>query len=316
MTKSIESIAGMSLGGGRKENFFFSLIEFFPKEDRWFLTSLKQLKDETHLSQDEVIHSWIENSKANRLVVDFPLSKPPCETCQLNCPGMENCPQEVVISIKNVIEDLLSEDTQRMTQNPKRYEQERVEDNLVHYSRSVLAKETQEHILSKSFKRKLKKGFTPYWNRPIDFWIWLNYYDQMLKTFNSVFDSFGNVSVMILHKFQYLLRHLPPELVFYESSVQITLLELYRAGIIDKKNILELNDHNVSTLARVRVAKRIEEKLKIFIYNKDLDLISKNPKAFDSFLLAIAGHSLLKGNNKKVPESLFKDNSNFLLPQF
>ena len=37
--------AGMSLGGGKRENFFFRLLEHFPKEDRWFLTSLKQVKD-------------------------------------------------------------------------------------------------------------------------------------------------------------------------------------------------------------------------------------------------------------------------------
>lgn len=310
------SIAGMSLGGGKKENFFFCLLEYYQDEQRWFLTSLKPVKEESNLSQDEAITAWVEKTDLQKLVVDFPLSKPPCETCDLNCPGIENCHHPVVTEIRGQMSGLLSEDKRLREENPKKYEQEREEDNKIEYSRSVLYKETTDHILSKSFKRKLKKGFTPYWNRPVDFWIWKHYYDQLLNTFNVSYDSFGNVSVMLLHKFHYLLRHLPSDLSIHESESLIILIELYRAKIITRKHLIELQDINLNTLARVRVAKEIEKKLNIFIYKNDLELISKNPKAFDSFLLAISGQSLILDKLHKIPAFGLKDNSKFIAPQF
>lgn len=316
LNQKTDSIAGMSLGGGKKENFFFCLLEFFEDEDRWFLTSLRQVKEESKLTQDEAIMNWVEGLSLKQLIVDFPLSKPPCETCDLVCPGIKNCHHPVVINVKKQIDELLDEDLHLIKSNPKKYEQERVEDDMINYSKSVLDKETHDHILSKSFKRKLKKGFIPYWNRPLDFWIWKNYYDQMLKIFNISYDSFGNVSIMLLHKFHYLLRHLPRDLQIFESSVQIALLELMRAKVISKKNILELQDMNISTLARVQVAKQIEKKLNIFIYEKDLGEISKNPKAFDSFILAVVGQSLILNKTRKIPEFGVKDNSRFIAPSF
>ncbi len=311
-----KSIAGMSLGGGRKENFFFSLLEYFPEEDRWFLTSLKQVKDEDTIDRDEVITSWVNEDQLHQLVVDFPLTKPVCATCSLDCPGTQKCYHPVVIKVQDEIEDLMVVDKKLEKENPKRYEQERVEDNMVHFNKSVLEKETTHHILSKSFKRKLKKGFVPYWNRPLDFWIWKNYYDQILKMFNVSYDSYGNVSLMLMNRFHYLLRHLPKGLNLFESDINITLLELYRANILSKKNIIELNDLNIATLARVRVAKKIEKKCKIFLYDKDLELISKNPKAFDSFILSVAGMQHVKNNTKKIDDFGEKDPAKFIVPVF
>ena len=316
LTEKSNSIAGMSLGGGKKENFFFCLLEYFEKDKRWFLTSLNQVKDEVELTQDEAIMSWVKGSSLKQLVVDFPLTKPPCEGCQLVCPGVKACHNPVVVEVNKMIESFLEEDAMLSRSNPKKYEQERNVANEIKYSESVLAKDTKDHMLSKSFKRKLRKGFIPYWNRPIDLYIWMNYYDQMLKTFDTTYDSFGNISIMLLHKFHYLLRHLPSELNIFESNVHIALLELYRSKVISKKHILELQDMDVCTLARVRVAKAIEEKLNIFIYNKDLDLISKNPKAFDSFILAVTGQSLILETNKKLPDFGVTDSSRFIIPQF
>lgn len=311
-----KSIAGISLGGGKKENFFFCLLEFFEKENRWFLTSLKPVREEVNLSQDEAITNWVESSDLKKLIVDFPLSKPPCESCDLDCPGEQNCHHPVVTEIRSQMQQLIDEDSKLQKENPKKYEQEREEDNKVDYSRSVLYKETAHHILSKSFKRKLKKGFVPYWNRPVDYWIWKNYYDQLLGTFNVSYDSFGTVSVMLLHKFHYLLRHLPQDLSIYESDPLIILIELYRAKIITRKHLMELQDIDLNTLARVRIAKEIESKLNIFIYKNDLELISKNPKAFESFLLAIAGQALIQKNNRQIPAFGQKDTSRFIAPLF
>lgn len=304
------TIAGMSLGGGKKENFFFCLVEFYEQENRWFLKTLNQVKEESHLNNDEVITTWIEGTEVKKMVVDFPLTRPPCETCQLVCPGTELCINEEVTSIRQEMREILGEDIQRNQENPKKYEQERVEDNKVHYSKNILNKETHAHMLSKSFKRKLKKGFVPYWNRPIDFWVWKNYYDQMLNLFNLTFDSFGNVSVMLMHKFNYLLRHLPSDLKILESDTNICLIELYRANVISKKHLMELKDIHIAALARVQIAKAIEKHFNLFIYEKDLELISKHPKAFDSFLLALMGRNYILGQMKETPSS------EFIVPNF
>lgn len=314
--KSPKSIAGMSLGGGRKENFFFCLLEFFEDKERWFLTSLKQVRDEDKLDSDAAITSWVDNYQLKQLIVDFPLTKPTCESCDLNCPGTENCHHPVVVNVRKEIHELVEEDKRLREENPKRYEQQRNYDNEVHYSKSVLEKETHEHILSKSFKRKLKKDFIPYWNRPIDFWIWKHYYDQILNTFNVSYDSYGNVSIMLMNRFHYLLRHLPQDLSLYESNTYITLLELYRSKIISKKHLIELDDLNLAPLARIQVAKLIEKKCNIFIYEKDLELIAKNPKAFDSFLLAVSGQCLVQGKTEKIMDFGEKEPPKFIVPRF
>ena len=308
------TIAGMSLGGGKKENFFFCLIEFYETENRWFLKSLYQVKEESNLTHDEVITTWVEGSDVKKIVVDFPLTRPPCETCHLVCPGTELCHNEEVISVRSQMKALLGEDEKLVRQNPKKYEQERLEDDKVQYSKSVLSKETKEHILSKSFKRKLKKGFIPYWNRPIDFWVWKHYYDQLLSLFNISFDSFGNVSVMLMHKFNYLLRHLPRDLKIMESDTHLCLIELYRAGIVNKKHLLDLKDISLSALARVQIAKQIETHLNVFIYEKDLELISKNPKAFDSFILAIIGRCYILGQLREI--DIDEKRGSFIVPDF
>jgi len=314
--KTSNSIAGMSLGGGRKENFFFSLLEFFPEKDRWFLTSLRQVKDEEEMDRDEAITSWVENYRLHRLVVDFPLTKPLCESCTLECPGTASCAHPVVKSVRHEMEKLVEEDQALVSSNPKRYEQVRNEDNQIHYNRSVLHKETHEHILSKSFKRKLKKGYLPYWNRPVDFWIWKHYYDQILNLFNISYDSFGNVSVMLMHRFHYLRRHLPKDLTMYESATHIVLIELYRSKIISKKQLAELDDMDMAPLARLKVVKAIESKLGVFIYERDLELLAKHPKAFDSFLLAIAGKSLLMNKVREIPCFGSKEDPMFISPVF
>ena len=311
-----KSIAGMSLGGGRRENFFFCLLEFYPEKERWFLTSLKQVRDEEEMDRDEAITSWVDNYRLHRLVVDFPLTKPMCESCQLECPGAVNCAHPVVKNVREEMGELLSTDFELNQENPKRYEQERNEDDLIVHSKSEFDKETHHHILSKSFKRKLKKGFLPYWNRPVDFWVWKHYYDQILNLFNISYDSFGNVSVMLMNRFHYLRRHLPKDLSMYESNAKIVLIELYRSDIVSKKNLRELDDLDMAPLARVQIAKAVEKKLGVFIYEKDLEMIAKNPKAFDSFMLALAGRSLLIDKTRKVPTFGAGEDPMFVAPIF
>jgi hypothetical protein len=311
-----KNVAGLSLGGGRRENFFFCLLEYYPERDRWFLKSLHQVKDEEIQDRDEIITSWIEQYGLRKLIVDFPLSGPPCQACQLDCPGANLCPQPSVRAVRSEMAQLLEVDAKMERENPKRYEQTRVQAEEMDWSRDLLHKTSDEHILSRSFKRKLRKGFVPYWHRPIDFWIWANYYDQLLNIFKTSYDSYGHVSVMLLARLKYLLRHLPKNLELHESSIQIVLLELYRARLVGKFQLLQLFDLDLQSMARETLIRGIESQLKLFIYDKDFDLLVKNPKAFDSFLLALAGQGILTEKLRKIPEWGNADGGNFIVPSF
>jgi hypothetical protein len=317
LTIPVKNVAGMSLGGGRKENFFFSLLEYYPEKKRWFLKSLHQVKDEEIRDRDEIITSWVHQYGLKQLVVDFPLSRPPCEeSCLSNCRNLKECPRSQVIEVRKEMDELLEEDARYYKENPKKYEQDRQSSQEIDYSRNLLKKNTDEHMLSKSFKRKLRKGFVPYWHRPIDFWVWKNYYDQLLEVFKTSYESFGNVSVMLLARLNYLLRHLPQDLKMYESNVQICLLELYRARVIGKSLLLQLFDLDLAGSAREQIILNIERHMGIFIYENDLDTIIRNSQAFDSFILSVVGQRMLMNGLREIPQWGNTDGGNFIVPSF
>jgi len=310
------NVAGLSLGGGRRENFFLCLLEHYPEKGRWFLKSLQQVKDEEMQDRDEILTTWIEQYQLQNLVVDFPLSAPPCEGCTLKCPGASLCPRPEVMAVRAEMEQLLEFDATLEKENPKRYEQQRREALELDWGRDLLHKRAEEHILSRSFKRKLRKGFVPYWHRPIDFWIWKTYYDQLLSIFKTSYDSYGHVSVMLLSRLNYLMRHFPQNLQLHESSVQLVLLELYRARLVGKFQLLQLFDLDLQSMARETLIRGIEEQLQLFIYERDFELLIRHPKAFDSFLLALAGQGVLMQRLRPLPEWASRAGENFVVPGF
>jgi hypothetical protein len=313
----VKSIAGMSLKGGRKDNFYFCLIEHYPDSKRSFLKSLIQVRDEEEgMGGDDVIRGWINKFELKELVVDFPISKTACEKCLIECPGAHHCPVKSVVTVKSRMQDLLAEDAIRVGQNPKKYEQERNLDDEVHFIRDILAKAPTDHMLSRSFRRRLKKGFLPYWNREVDFWIWGFYYDHLLKLFNFSYDSFGNTSTMVLARFSYLKRHFPSHLKLYESFIPIVLIELVRSGVILKKDLMMLQDLELGHNARHDIIKKLEKHLDVFVYDHDLDILCRQPRAFESFMLAIVGHQLHFNRTRKVPEWAQPEEVRFLAPVF
>lgn len=312
----MRNIGSLSMKGGRNDNFYFCLIEYFPDSKRWFLKSLLPVKEEEAADTNEAIRSWITTFDIKQLVVDFPLSKPASESSDYDENGNLRCSDNSLEIVQEKIKKLLEEDQRLVNENPKRYEQERNKADEIVYNRDVFSKETAHHLLSRSFKRRLKKGFLPYWNRTLDFWVWKYYYDQILELFNTSFDSFGNVSLMILFRFNYIKRQFPKDLEFFEANEQIILVELLRAKIIMKKDISLLNDVDIGIEARLDTIKKIENKLDIFIYNHDLEILVKNPRAFDSFLLALAGQNVLQEKNVSLPDWTKPEDTKFIIPNF
>lgn len=308
--------AGMSMKGGRKDNFFFCLFEYYPDSKRWFLKSLLKASDEKIPRGDDAIRVWLNEFNVAKMVVDFPLSEPACHTCTLDCPGIDLCPQENVLKVRSIMNDLIQVDLDSIKTGPKKYEFARLKDSEFNPSRDPFYRATTTAILSKPFKRKLLKGFLPYWNRSIDTWIWSHYYDQLLGLFNSSYDSFGNTSLMTLSRFHYLKRHFPEHLELFESHTPLILLELLKVKIISKNDIMGLFDIEVAFEYRLKIIKKIEQKLHIFIYDQDKETIVKNPRAFDSFILGILGKNIFEKTLHSMPEWAEAHQSQFIVPHF
>lgn len=304
---NVLNVGSLSMKGGRNDNFFFCLLEYFPENKRWFLKSLLPVKEEDVNTTDEAIEAWLTKYDVKKLVVDFPLSSPLSECSN---------PDASLKEVQGMIQELLDYDQKLLAENPKKYEQDRNKADEVVFNRDIFLKETCHHLLSRSFKRKLKKGFLPYWNRALDFWIWKYYYDQILNLFNTSFDSFGSVSLMILYRFNYLKKNFPQGVELFESNEQIILIELLRSKVILKKDLDLIWDIDLGYEARLDFIKKIEHKFDIFIYNHDLEILVKNPRAFDSFLLALAGQNVLKNKNRKLPDWTRPKETNFVIPDF
>ncbi len=310
------NIAGMSMKGGRKDNFFFCLLEYFVDDERWFLRSLLQVKDEEDLPGDEAIREWIKQYDIKQLVLDFPLTNPPCHECKLNCPGAFKCPIPAVSEIRTRIDRLLQEDREKLEKYPKGYEQDRNNDDLVQHGRDWHSKIPTTHILSRSFKRRLKRGLLPYWNRPLDYVIWTHYYDALLRIFNQTYDSFGNTSLVIISRFSYLRRHFPADLELLEGHILLVLIEMLRAGLVSRNDLQNLYDIELGKSARLGIIQALEKKLNVFIYEHDLEILVKQPRAFESFLMAVSGICLHQKQTRPLPPWVGKESDSFIIPIF
>ncbi|MCK5072324.1 MAG: hypothetical protein KAQ98_02790 [Bacteriovoracaceae bacterium] len=309
-------IAGMSIKGGRNNDFFFCLLEYFEGGKKLFVKSLLKLKDEDEGEAEQAIKNWVDKFELGDLVVDCPLSSPVCENCAIDCPGACKCPQVSIVEVRKKIKKILEVDRTSHSKNPKKYENERNKDDEIFYSKDILSKDSNEHILSRSFKRRLGREFLPYWNRALDFWIWCNYHDQLLELFKMSFDSFGNTSLMLLKRFNYLRRHIPETLSLHEANVNIVFIEFLRAGFVSKYDIFATRNIDSSAGARLAILRKLERKMNLFIYDQELEILMKNPKAFNSFILALAGHRLHLGKIRQMPIWTESEVTNFILPIF
>lgn len=310
------SLIGISLKGGRKDQFYLCAFTYYAKEKRWFLESLTQSKSEQFKGGDATLSSWQYLKSARAVMLDVPLSRPMCETCLLQCPGQEECPQPSILKVRKTIDDILSEDQDLHQKHPKGYENNRVESLLYQHEGVDVNRTSSTHMMGKSFKRRLKKGFLPYWNRPIDLWLWIHYYDQMLQLFDLSFDSFGQSSLMNQFRLSYLRRHFPDNLDLFESRVPVILIEALRADWIRKKDLQELKNLISSAEARMNIIRSFEKKLNLFIYDKDFETLAIRPRAFESFILTAGLIPRIQGQFYDLPEWAHNEEASFCAPRF
>lgn len=302
------TVAGLSMKGGQKENFFLCLIQYFPQYSRWSLTKLSQMRDYP-VGGDNTLKAWVREHDLRHLVLDFALSEPACLSCKLECPGTDLCHEPKIQKIRQEIEGYLEEDAALHDKNPKEYERKRLEMEKVFGSKL----DRPSEVLSKSFKRRLKKGITPYWHRGVDLWVWKEYYDLFLSFFKTSYDSLGGSSLMLTNRFEYLKRHLPQSVSLWESDTRLILLELLLSQSIKERYLRGLGQLDEAHLSRKAIIKNIEQNFNLFIYERDQELLETEPKAFDSFLLALAGVFRQQSQLRKLPDWAFGQD-NFIIP--
>jgi hypothetical protein len=309
-------VAGLAIASGRKGGDILCVLEYFSEHGRWCLKGLRETKESQSDESEETLCLWIQDMGVSRLAVDIPLSNPPCETCVLECPGQLICPVSAVRDARGNISDLLKSDFEIFEASPKDYERERLRSLEVDTGDNPFIVRASRRIISRALKKRLRKGLIPYWNRPIDIFLWSEYHDLLLRFFSSSYDSFGSVSTMLAAKMKYLRRHLPRELVLFESGPRIVLIELLRKKIVSVKNLVEFSNLEFEVQARAEILRRIEAEMNILLYRADLEFLIKNPRAFNSFLLALSVRQQADGHVSNLPAWARNEEARFLIPTF
>lgn len=308
--------AGISLTSSKNDDFYLTYFEKMEGDTSRFKLHLKDQHDSEGNTHDLILVKHLKDTKIKTAIFDFPLTKSLCFACTLTCPGSELCPQEPIRKVREIIDSLLEEDAKIYKSNPKKYEVDRKSDDIIDWESDLLAKRTDEHVLSKAFKRRLKRGLSPYANRPIDFWVWQHYYDAYLSAFQTSFDSFGDVSFIHLAYYEYWQKHLPKDLILKETAPQLVLLELYRAEFIDKKQLLTLSDIHQAPLSRLDIVRALSHRLHLVITETQLDKLVRHPRAFTSFILAISGIKLDSHRFYDLPRYTEPEKTHFFVPYF
>ena len=68
--------------------------------------------------------------------------------------------------------------------------------------------------------------------------------------------------------------------------------------------------------ARLDIIQKAEDKLGIFIYDTDLEVLAKNPRAFESFILSLSGQCLHLNQVRDLPDWTLPEDTRFVVPNF
>ncbi|MCJ8276134.1 MAG: DUF429 domain-containing protein [Bdellovibrionales bacterium] len=86
--------AGLTLGGGKGRKTSLSILEYYTKEKKLFLSELYQgIEESGRTSADTRIVKKLDKhkKKLKLIAIDAPLKVPKCMRCRLTCPGHEKC---------------------------------------------------------------------------------------------------------------------------------------------------------------------------------------------------------------------------------
>lgn len=90
----VQRYLGLSLSGGKADKACLAIVEYYPRHKKVFLSKLvEKIKNDENISADLKIHEHVDHLRdsVRFLALDVPWKLPACLTCQLKCPGYENC---------------------------------------------------------------------------------------------------------------------------------------------------------------------------------------------------------------------------------
>lgn len=90
---------GISLSGGKTPRTHLAIVDYFPSENKIFLSHLfRDLGEMNGSSADTVLIELIKNHRDGlvSVAVDAPLTTPKCLRCRLHCPGAEVCKEKEI----------------------------------------------------------------------------------------------------------------------------------------------------------------------------------------------------------------------------
>lgn len=88
----IIKFAGLTLGGGKGRKTSLSVLEYYVKENKLFLSELHDNIEETQrISSDAQVLKILGKHQLHTLAIDAPLKLPKCMRCRLKCPGYDKC---------------------------------------------------------------------------------------------------------------------------------------------------------------------------------------------------------------------------------
>lgn len=92
-TLKVHRFFGVSLGGGKTDRTCAAVLEYFPQNNKIFLSRLfEKIKSTAELSSDSMLDRLISSSgELEGVALDVPWRLPKCMRCRLKCPGFESC---------------------------------------------------------------------------------------------------------------------------------------------------------------------------------------------------------------------------------
>jgi hypothetical protein len=311
-----KKIAGVYFHSGKTSQFIACVLDYFEPGDRWVLDQI-YFSGDSSKALNESFESWVIANNITDLVLNFPVSPTLCESCTLMCPGEDSCHHSVNVEMKETVASVLEKDSVYEKENPKDYERARnKQDEYVHRLKVFSSNQTTYTPISKSLKKRLRRGFIPYWNRPIDLFICLNYYNELIQVFNYSYDSFGHTSLMNIKRFNYLSKHLTGVNI-WESNIYLNFLELLRSEILatdDLYGMKYVDEFSVSL--RKNIVSKVEKNLNIFIKSEDSAILTFDPRAINALVLSLSGVAKSSNHAVTLPSWCQSSHQNFIVPTY
>ncbi len=243
---------GIDLAGAKNQKTTLAALEYYPKQNKIFLLDIfDQLGEEKNFTADEAILERIKEFGKETSIIgtSVPLSLPPCITCiKKQCPMPAKCK---VPSIK--------------------------------WMRDQFKKAEKSVSKEKHLKRK---SFTPYTQRPIELWLRYRIFPKIEERYRFEIDeTLGGNRAPLTARMNYLQRHIK-KLKLVEISPKLSL------GLLSKKHKIPIRlfdsyrDIERGVFSRKQILESLTQKCGIFVYQKDLNILSKNINAFHAFICA------------------------------